>query len=395
MNQNKRQLYIDKEAVATLAMARDGLLKPVTKLMNQKESDEVNSTGQYKGELFPFSFILAPSGKKNTAVLKSAKKGEMIELVCDNKVCGSIIVDEIFPIDKHKRVQKIYGTDNLAHPGVKDTLKRLGEYAVCGEYAVEFHDISRNIKKTNNAIESLEAKNISSIILSGKPFHRVHERLIRTALVKCDLLIIFLQKPYHDDNELNFKIRYRTLLYFVDNFVPKDRVILLPLENTYIFGGMNELTLNAIVSKNYGATQLLIGQNHAGLGAYWDHNKLISIVDTLKDIDIKIEILSEFVYCDKCTTLVSTNACPHGSHHHVKYHNESIMELFRLGIIPPAILMRKEISSIILSELYPSRKATLQKIHQNLSTSSGVIDEFECENFYDGLMNLYQTSSLT
>jgi sulfate adenylyltransferase len=71
------------------------------------------------------------------------------------------------------------------------------------------------------------------------------------------------------------------------------------------------------------------------------------------------------------------------------------MELFRLGIIPPAILMRKEISSIILSELYPSRKATLQKIHQNLSTSSGVIDEFKCEDFYDGLMNLYQTSSLT
>jgi sulfate adenylyltransferase len=395
MNKNNKQLYIDKEAVATLAMARDGLLKPVTKLMNQKESQEVNSTGRYKDSLFPFSFILAPSGKKNHQVLQNAKKGELLELVCDKKVCGSIIVDEIFPINKNERVQKIYGTDNLAHPGVKDTLKRLGEYAVSGEYAIEFHDISRNIKKTKNAIESLEAQNISSIILSGKPFHRVHERLIRTALVKCDLLIIFLQKPYHDDGELNFKTRYRTLQYFVDNFVPKDRVLLLPLENTYIFGGINELTLNAIVSKNYGATQLLIGQNHAGLGAYWDHNKLISIVDTLKDIAIKIEILSEFVYCDKCTTLVSTNACPHGSHHHVKYHNESIMELFRLGIIPPAILMRKEISSIILSELYPSRKNTLQRIHQNLSTSSGVIDEFKCEDFYDGLMNLYQTSSLT
>jgi len=214
-------------------------------------------------------------------------------------------------------------------------------------------------------------------------------------LVKCDLIIIFLQKPYHEDNELNYKVRHKTLQYFVDNFVPKDRVILMPLENTYIFGGINELTLNAIVSKNYGATQHLTGQNNVGLGAYWNHNKLLSIVDTLKDINIKIEILSEFVYCDKCTTLVSTNACPHGSHHHVKYHNESIMELFRLGIIPPAILMRKEISSIILSELYPSRKETLQKIHQNLSTSSGVIDGFECADFYDGLMNLYQTSSLT
>jgi len=390
-----KQLYIDKEAVATLAMARDGLFTPVTKLMNRQESEEVNQTGRYKGSLFPFSFVLAPAGKRNAEVLRSAKKGETLDLICDGELSGTIIVDEIFPIDKEQRVQKIYGTNSSAHPGVQDTLKRLGEFAICGEYTVNFDDIKNNIQNTRNTIEELEAKNISAIILSGKPFHRVHERLIRTALVKCDLLIIFLQKPYHEDNELNYKVRHKMLQYFIDNFVPKDRVILMPMENTYIFGGINELTLNAIVSKNYGATKLLIGQNHAGLGAYWDHNKLLSIVDTLKDIDIKIEILSEFVYCDKCTTLVSTNACPHGSHHHVKYHNESIMELFRLGIIPPAILMRKEISSIILSELYPERKDTLQRIHQNLSTSSGVLDEFECEDFYDGLMNLYQTSSLT
>jgi len=185
------------------------------------------------------------------------------------------------------------------------------------------------------------------------------------------------------------------LKYFIDNFLPKDRILLLPLENTYIFGGVNELTLNAIVSKNYGATKLIIGQNHGGLGIFWDDKKLGSIVDSLEKLKLNIEIMSEFVYCDKCTTLVSTNTCPHGSHHHVKYHNDSIMELFKLGIIPPAILMRKEVSSIILSEMYPHRLQTLKKIHQNLSTSSGVIDDFKQADFYNGLMNLYQTSSLT
>jgi sulfate adenylyltransferase len=395
MTTSNNLLYIDREAIATLAMARDGLLQPVTKLMNKQESEEVNETGFYDGSIFPFSFILSPAGKRNSAVLKSAKKGDILTLICEEKQCGTLIVDEVFEINKDERIQKIYGTNNPEHPGVKDTYKRLGNIAVCGEYTIEFDDIKNNIKKINKTIANLEAKNISSIILSGKPFHRVHERLIRTALVKCDLLIIFLQKPYHDDGRLSYKVRYETLKYFLDNFIPKDRVILLPLENTYIFGGLNELTLNSIVSKNYGATKLIIGQNHAGLGAYWDHNEFVSIVDTLETLNIKIEIMSEFVYCDKCTTLVSTNACPHGSHHHVKYHNESIMELFRLGIIPPAILMRKEVSAIIFSEFYPSRKATLKKIYQNLSTSSGVIDEFKCEDFYDGLMHLYQTSSLT
>ena len=58
-------LYIDKEAIATLAMAQDGLLDPVTSLMNQEESKEVDETGHYKGSIFPFSFILAPAGSKN------------------------------------------------------------------------------------------------------------------------------------------------------------------------------------------------------------------------------------------------------------------------------------------------------------------------------------------
>ena len=189
---HNKSLYIDREAVATLAMARDGILKPVTKLMNKKESQEVNATGTYQGSIFPFSFILSPAGKRNHEVLKSAKSGETLTLICDNKQCGTLIVEEVFKIDKDERIQKIYGTNNPEHPGVKDTYKRLGTFAVSGEYTIEFDAITHNIKKTNKTIANLEAKTISSIILSGKPFHRVHERLIRTALVKCDLLIIFL-----------------------------------------------------------------------------------------------------------------------------------------------------------------------------------------------------------
>jgi len=387
-------LYIDKEAVATLAMARDGLLKPVTSLMNKEETKEVNKTGLYKGEIFPFPFILAPSGKRNKEVLETAKKGDILKLICNNIEVGNIIVDEIFTINKNDRVKQIYGTNSELHVEANDTAKRLGNLAICGEYEIEFNDIKEHIQQINEMVENVEAKSISAIVLSGKPFHRVHERIIRSALEKCDMLIILLRKPYKDD-ELSYDVRFKTIEFFLDHFVAKDRVLLLPLENTYIFGGVNELTLNAIVSKNYGADTLLLGQNHTGLGAYWDHNQLLSRVDTLEKIHIGIELFNEFVYCDKCTTLVSTNTCPHGNHHHVKYDKETIMELFRLGIIPPSILIRKEISSMVLADLFPDRKERLERIYQNISTSSGLIDVFKSEDFYDGLMDLYHTSSLT
>lgn len=388
------KLYIDKEAISTLNMAKNGLLSPVNKLMNLAQSKEVDKTGKYRNEIFPFSFILAPSGKRNKKVLESSKKGDKLELINKKEIIGYIIIDEIFPINKDERIFKIYGTNNPNHKGVQDTYKRLGDIAVSGEYIIYKDNIIENKIKILETSKKLKTKNLSAMILSAEPFHRVHERLIRTALVKSDLLIIFIKRPY-ELFELNFDIRYKTLKYFIDNFLPKDRVLLVTLDNTYIFGGSNELLLNSIVAKNYSIKKLIIGQNHAGLGAYWEDKKLISIVNRIEQIGLNIEVLSEFVYCDRCRTLVSTNSCPHGSHHHVKYHNESIIELLKLGIIPPAILMRKEISSMILSSLFPNIKEKLRKIHQNLSTSSGIIDEFKSEDFYDGLMNLYQTSSLT
>jgi sulfate adenylyltransferase len=389
-----KQLYIDQEALATLSLLKEGLLKPVDKLMNEKESIEVNQTKIYKGTTFPFSFVLAPSGKRNESVLKSLKKGEKLTLVCDGVPCGHLICDEVFKIDKDERVKLIYGTNNPLHPGVVNTYQRLGNYAICGEFEVIFEDIKNHKIELETAITNLEAKSISAIMLSGKPFHRIHERLIRTALVKNDLIVIFLLKPYTDD-ELSYKTRYNVVKYFCDNFLPKDKVILIPLENTYIFGGFNEIILNAIVAYNYGCTQLILGKEKAGIGAFYQDRCFSSIADEIKGIDIDIEIMSNFVYCDKCSTLVSTNACPHGSHHHIHYHSESIMELFYLGIIPPAILVRKEISSIILSDLFPQRTEKLAKIHQQLSLNSGLLDDFETTDFYENLMSLYQTSSLT
>ncbi len=83
---------------------------------------------------FPFPLILSPSGKTNETVLLSSQKGEILDLVCDHESVGDICVDEVFPIDPIERLQQIYGTEDLSHPGVSATYKRLGKYALCGEY---------------------------------------------------------------------------------------------------------------------------------------------------------------------------------------------------------------------------------------------------------------------
>jgi len=393
-SRKNKTIFIDNEAAAALELLKDSLLFPVTKLMGQKASQEILDTGLIKNKTFPFPFILAPSGNKNIRVIQSLQKGEEVRLVCDNELFASLIVDETFEIDPKERIKQIYGTDDISHPGVRTTLKRIGPFALSGEFTLLNNHKNENIQKIKDAKEMIGAQHTSAVVMAANPLHRAHERFIRQTLDSSDLLVIFLLKPYTDTN-ISYEIREEALEFYINNFLPKNRVIIVPLENSYIFAGYNEIILDAIVAKNYGCDSLTIGRNHAGLGMFYDENSHKSIVDKMIGIDIEINISSEFVYCDKCTTLVSKNTCPHGQHHQISYHADSILDLLEAGILPPAVLMRKEISSFILAKLLPNRFKNLEKLYYDTFPVTGLLENHTEKEFYNELMKLYQTSSLT
>ncbi|WP_310440660.1 sulfate adenylyltransferase [Sulfuricurvum sp.] len=393
LSRKNRALYIDQEAVSALTLLKAGMLSPVTALMNEAQSKEVLSSGMFLGKTFPFPLILSPSGKVNETILTSTKKGEILDLICDNLVVGELCVDEVYPIDPRERLHQIYGTEDLSHPGVNATHKRLGKYAICGEYSIDLFSVQSLQEMVNQAKEQIGAEHITALFMAANPLHRAHERLIRQSLERTDLIVIFLLKPYNNA-DLKYDLRFETLKFFVENYLPRNRVVIVPLESSYIFAGSNEVILDAIVAKNYGCNRLMIGQNHAGIGMYYDHNANKSIIDRLVGIDIEVGIASEYVYCNQCKTLVSVQTCPHGHHHHISYHSESILELMRQGLLPPAVLVRKEISSMIVASLYPNRFKNLAKLYYDIMPVNGLLEEHTEKDFYVALMRLYQTTSL-
>lgn len=394
IRKNNRQLFLDKEFIATLALAKEGILHPVDKLMNKAEYEEVAQSGYYKGKPFPFPFIIAPAGEKNREILTTAYKGEPLDFIVDGKIKGTIIVDEVFEVDKKRRIEQIFGTYDVSNPETLTFLKRLGDVAVCGEYELVFDDIKNVKAKIADAKEQLGAKNVSAIMINANPFHRAHERVMRITLEKCDMLVIFLLKPYKQDI-LSYDLRFKALQYFVDNYLPKNRVVIVPFENTYLFSSYKNAVLDAICASNFGCNKLILGQNHSGIGAYYDKNEMRSILNHYKDLEIDVEIITEFVYCNECKTLVSTNTCPHGAHHHIKYHAESLLEILKAGMLPPAIFMRKDISALILSELFKKRFENIGKIYDAIFPNSGLLENHDEREFYLELMRLHQTTSLT
>ena len=144
----------------------------------------------------------------------------------------------------------MYGTDDINHPGILSNFERIGRYAVSGNFTIEHDELLRSKQLVEDAKATTNAKNTTAIVMAANPFHRAHERLIRQTLEKTDLLVIFLLKPYHNA-DLSYNLRVKVLEYFIHYFLPKNRVVVVPLESSYIFGGYNEIILDAIIRNNF------------------------------------------------------------------------------------------------------------------------------------------------
>ncbi len=390
-----RRIVIDSQALATLSFAQEGIFKPVDKLMNKEEAIEVDNTRCYKGKPFPFPFILAPSGEKNEEVISSVQKGETIDIVVDRKVRGTITADGFFEIDRRKRIEQIFGNYDTQNPATRAFLNRLGKYSIYGKYNIDYDGIKNVKKQIKEAIKSSGAKSVAAIMMDARPFHRAHERLLRITLERTDLVVVFLSKHHKKTDKISYEVKYDILKYAIDNYLPKNRVLVVPFESTYLFAGYNDAILDCICANNFGCNKFIIGNNHTGIGLYYDKNEIKSILSKYESLDIEIEVISKFVYCQDCKTLVNTSTCPHGSHRHIKYNSKALRRFFRVGILPPAVLMRTDISSKYMSACMPNRFENINALYDDIFPNSGLLENHTEEDFYLNLMKLHQTTSLT
>lgn len=391
LSKKNRALFINQEAFGTLSLIENGVFGKFRKLMNKKEADECIKLGYFMGYPVPFSFVFAPCGKRNQDVIKTVTKSEVLDLIKDGKVVGELKAETIFSSEKYKRNLSIFSSNDTS----LDDKRQIGEFGISGDIKIYDDTISTAMNKIKELKKELNIQKITALMMSADPFHRVHEKLIRMAIDKADLIIIFLIRSPNKD-KIPYDIRKKTLEYFANTFLPQKKVVIVPFENTYLFTGHIHPDLECIAAHNFGATKLVVGQNHGPIGMFFDENQAYTVLDKYrKDLNIEILVMPEYVYCNECKTIVSIKTCPHGQHHHIKYHTQTLKALLNQGILPPAILMRKEISAMILSELFPNRFENWQQIYDDLFPNNGILEIHSQKEFYEQLMSLYQTSSLT
>ena len=370
------EISINTEVYGALELIKNKILSNFSALMDDEQIKEVAKKGYFNGEPMPYSFGFAPFGEVNQNIASKLHAGQRVNLNMDGKIVGHIDVAKVFKFDESMRAKNIF----LANESNSEMSLNLGKYGISGEF--ELYDESLQISKDalNELIKESGAKKITAVFLTADPFNRAHERLIRMTIDKADLVVVFLIRT-REERHIDYEIRKQVLDFFNQNYLPTKKVFVFALKNTTLFSSHANPTLECIAASRLGANKLVIGQNHSGIGMFFDHNEVHTILDIYKnDLNLDVIVLPELVYCNKCKTLVSTKSCPHGQHHQIKYHPDVIKELLFNGIMPPAILVRPEISALILSKLY---------------VNSGLLENKTDRDFYEELMKLYQTSSLT
>lgn len=385
------EISINTEVYGALELIKNKILSNFSALMDDEQIKEVAKKGYFNGEPMPYSFGFAPFGEVNQNIASKLHAGQRVNLNMDGKIVGHIDVAKVFKFDESMRAKNIF----LANESNSEMSLNLGKYGISGEF--ELYDESLQISKDalNELIKESGAKKITAVFLTADPFNRAHERLVRMTIDKADLVVVFLIRT-REERHIDYEIRKQVLDFFNQNYLPTKKVFVIALKNTTLFSSHANPTLECIAASRLGANKLVIGQNHSGIGMFFDHNEVHTILDIYKnDLNLDVIVLPELVYCNKCKTLVSTKSCPHGQHHQIKYHPDVIKELLFNGIMPPAILVRPEISALILSKLYVNRFKDIQKLCDDLFVNSGLLENKTDRDFYEELMKLYQTSSLT
>ena len=377
-SKRKNSIMLKRGDFELLGLIKEGILGSCTHLMGKKEVIEVLQTQHFRGLPTPYTFAFTPENVD----ISGAKKGDKFELFCEEKAVGKLVLSEKF---QHKGdIQSIF-TPNSCF--VDDCFYAAGDFEL---YEPHITAIKQDFERLK---AHLNAQKITAIIASLDPLHRAHERIFRWTIDKADLIVVFLIDSFNK-NGLNFDLKKACLEKFIELYLPKDRIFVFPLRHISVFSAYFNAILEATIAKNLGCTKLVVGQNHAGLGMFYEQNRPKTILDDIsRQFGIEVVVLPEFVYCTKCKISVSTRSCPHGSHHHIKFHPNSLKDLLKTGIIPPTIFMRREISVLILQHFFPNRFEKLQNIYNDLFPNTGLVATHKQDaDFYEQLLSMYQMS---
>jgi len=306
----------------------------------------------------------------------SLKANEEFALVCPEtgETMGMMAAADKYTIDKIHECKQVFRTDDKEHPGVQKVMEQEavnigGPVQVFseGEYPTKFAGLYATPAECRALFEQKGWKRIAALQLRN-PMHRSHEYLAKIALEVMDGVFIHQLIGALKPGDIPADVRVKCIDVLVEKYFPAGSVIQkgYPLEMRY--AGPREALLHAVFRQNYGASHLIVGRDHAGVGNYYgpfDAQKIFEEIPKGALLTQPLNIDWTF-YCYKCEGMASMKTCPHGKDDRLLLSGTVLRKSLSEGLEVPPQFSRPEVLAI-LREYYQKLDASQKvevKLHQ-------------------------------
>lgn len=346
-----KAIELDEEQIKEVKNIARGVYSPITGFLKKEDFESVvKNMRLVSGIVWPIPVVLDINDRE----YKKIKSQRDILLLDEHKNPVSLLKDiEIYKNNKDFFTKNVFGTKDKAHPGV-DAVYKMDGYLVGGEISLiddskhPFPELNFTPIETRKKFTSKGWKKIVAFQTRNVP-HRGHEYLQKEALKIVDGAFI---QPVIGEKKLgDFKDEYTLSAYrvLIDNFYPKNKVILgiLPLKMKY--AGPREAVLHALVRKNFGATHFIVGRDHAGVGDYYSPFAAQEIFDQFKSSEIGVKILKygEVIYCEECGDHRFRSACKHRDESKISFSGTKLRDNLINKEQPPFYIIRPEVYNLL------------------------------------------------
>jgi sulfate adenylyltransferase len=350
---------LDERAVSDLQMIAIGGFSPLTGFMGQADYNGVVKDMHLSNGL-PWSIPITLS--VTAAVAAPLQEGSYVRLDDPTgRFIGVMQLTEKYSYDKKAEAINVYRTDDEKHPGVAVVYAQ-GDINLAGPLWLldrDPHPLFPTYQLDPAVSRAAFAEKGWKTIVgfqTRNPVHRAHEYIQKCAMEIVDGLFLHPLVGATKEDDISADIRMRCYEILIENYYPKDRVILGINPSAMRYAGPREAIFHALIRKNYGCTHFIVGRDHAGVGDYYGTFDAQYIFDEFDPAAIGIVPLKfeHAFYCTVTNTMATVKTSPSTPEQRIHLSGTKVREMLRNGELPPPEFSRP----LVAAELAKAMKVS-------------------------------------
>ena len=344
------RVQLDQRATSDLVMIAIGGFSPINGFMARQDyQGVVNEMHMANGAAWSIPVTLSVTEE----VAAPLKEGSLIRLDDPNgNFVGILELTEKYTYDKKHEAKNVYRTEEDKHPGVKVVYEQ-GNVNLAGPVWLlerSAHPLFPNYQIDPAASRaSFREKGWKTVVgfQTRNPIHRAHEYIIKCALEIVDGLFLHPLVGATKSDDIPADVRMRCYEIMMDNYFPKDRVVLAINPSAMRYAGPREAIFHALIRRNYGCTHFIVGRDHAGVGDYYGTYDAQHIFEEFKPGELGIIPLKfeHAFYCNVTEQMATSKTSPATKEERIHLSGTKVRAMLRKGEVPPSQFSRPKVAA--------------------------------------------------